>query len=605
MSKILKLDKHLMNMIAAGEVVERPATIVKELVENAIDAKAKNIKINIENGGIDLISVLDDGVGMSSEDALLAFERHATSKIVSEDDLFSIKTLGFRGEALPSIASVAKVDLTTNNQKDSTNVKMEYGKLIKNEKTASNVGTFISVSGLFHQTPARLKNMKSVNYEKAIILSNIEKFALAYPAISFTLLDNQKIIFKSTGNNDLIEVMYQIYGRDVAQSSFTFEAEDSDFKLEGVLVRPSETRANRNHIQIFINQRMVRSYRLTNNVIKAYQDFMFLDRFPIAVIKLSMDYQLVDVNVHPSKWEVRLAKELELSNFIEKSIYNALKQNMESVRVRRVNKKASVHQQLQFNDEVKPKTVDSHIIKDESHVYENQLPSSKNVDLTCENVRTDEDYDKFQQDNLKASTNDITTSEYQEDLSQLNVIGQLHGKYILAEDANALFIIDQHAAEERTNFEIINNKLANNIIETQQLLVAEHIEISQAYIPHLANMIMKLESFGLLVEMFSNNSVIAREVPLWLLDKDIKTFVLDILEYLYENKNISLADLRKDTIASKACKASIKFNRKLSMAEMQQVIINLSETKQPYHCPHGRPTLIKLTDKQLIKEFLR
>lgn len=589
MNKILKLDNHLMNMIAAGEVVERPATIVKELVENAIDANASIITVNIVNGGIDLISVLDNGDGMSKEDALLAFERHATSKIISEADLFSIKTLGFRGEALPSIASVSKVNLISNNNVDSTNVIVEYGKVIKNIPTASNKGTFISVSGLFHQTPARLKNMKSVNYEKAIIVSNIEKFALAYPNVSFTLLDDQKEIFKTSGKNDLIEVVYQIYGRDVAENSFTFSDQNTDFKISGVLVRPSENRANRNHIQIFINNRMVRSYRLSNDVINAYKEFMFLDRFPIAIIKYEMDYQLVDVNVHPSKWEVRISKENELSIFTEKAINKALSENMESVKVKSVNKEKEVFKQLDFTSAFKANDNTNEYINGQSKT------NISNIEDNIKSINKDVEL-----------VDDVVVSEKKhEDLANLEVIGQLHGKYILAFDDSNLYIIDQHAAEERSNFEIINEKLANNIIETQQLLVVEHIEIKASYLPYLSNMMMKLNAFGLSVEMFSNNSIIVREVPLWLVDKDIKEFVLDILEFLYENKNISIADLRKDIVASRACKASIKFNRVLSMDEMKQVVLNLSNTKQPYHCPHGRPTLIKISDKQLIKEFLR
>ena len=576
MNKIIKLDNHLMNMIAAGEVVERPAGIVKELVENAIDANAKNIEINIINGGIDYISVLDDGEGMSESDVLLAFERHATSKIIDESDLFEIKTLGFRGEAIPSIASVSKVELTSNNKTDSTKVIVEYGNIKDISKVASNQGTLISVSGLFHKTPARLKNFKSVNYEKAVVISNVEKFALAYPNISFTLLDNHEVIFKTSGNNDLIEVMYQIYGRGVASNSFTFSNENSDFKISGVLVVPSESRSNRNYIQIFINNRMIRSYRLVNDVIEAYKDFMFLDRFPIAVIKLEMDYQLVDVNVHPSKWEVRINKEFQLSEFVQQSIFKALSDNVEATKVKH---------KIRIEEELIQTSFDDY----KSEVVVNDINKVEFVN----------------EEKPVYISNEVKEVVYVEDLSKLEVIGQMHGKYILAQDAYNLFIIDQHAAEERYNYELINEKIKNNIIETQELLIPEHIEISSAYRMFISDVIKLLNNFGIIIEEFSNNSIIVREVPLWLIDKDIVAFVLDIFEYVSENRNVSLDDLRKDTIASKACKASIKFNHILSKIEMKQVIINLSSTKQPYHCPHGRPTLIKISEKQLIKEFLR
>ena len=324
MAKIKKLDKHLMNMIAAGEVVERPAGIVKELVDNAIDAKASVIEVSVESGGIDLIQVIDNGSGMSKDDAVLSFERHATSKLKDEADLWSIGTLGFRGEALPSIASVSKVDLITNDGENSTRIKVEYGEMTSIDVIGSNIGTSISISGLFHKTPARLKNFNSVQYEMAIITGNVEKFSLAYPNISFILKSNDKIVFQTSGNNNLQEVMYQIYGKDIAENSIAFSDKDFDFEISGSLTLPSFTRSNRHHVMLFINDRMIKSFKLVNDVIKGYEKYLFSDRYPIAVIKLKMDYQLVDVNVHPTKWEVKISKEKELSALIIKSVDKAL-----------------------------------------------------------------------------------------------------------------------------------------------------------------------------------------------------------------------------------------------------------------------------------------
>lgn len=589
MHKIQKLDKHLMNMIAAGEVVERPAGIVKELVDNAIDAKASVIEVNVDSGGIDLIQVIDNGDGMDKEDAILAFERHATSKIRSESDLWSIETLGFRGEALPSIASVSKVDLITNNDLSSTRVKVEYGEIIDTSVVASNKGTSISISGLFHKTPARLKNFNSVNYEMAIITGNIEKFALAYPEISFILKHNNKEVFKTSGNNDLREVMYQIYGKDIAENSISFNNKDFDFEISGVLALPEFTRSNRNHVMLFINNRMIRSFKLVNDVIKGYEKYLFSNRYPIAVIKLKMDHQLVDVNVHPTKWEVKVSKEKELSKLIRLSVEQALMQNMQAPRVRKVSQEIRpVQSELNLN---------SDIIKDDFTIESEEILEVEKYDQDINYYQVKEDVNTDLDKNINIDKKEIFPS--------LRLIGQMHGKYILAEDDSSLYIIDQHAAEERVNFEKISFKLKNNIIETTALLFPERIQLKPSLMPLIKEMIEKMNSIGLKIEIFSSDSIVVREIPLWLMDGDITGFINRLIEYLNDNSQVDSNDLRKDDIATMACHSSIRFNKTLSKLEMLQVLDNLSNTNQPYHCPHGRPTLIKISEAQLVKEFLR
>lgn len=620
MNKIIKLDKHLMNMIAAGEVVERPAGIVKELVENAIDANATIIEVTFKSGGIDYISVKDNGDSMSKDDALLAFERHATSKIKEEKDLWSIDTLGFRGEAIPSIASVSKVTLITNNLVDSNKIVTKFGDIIENEAYACNKGTEIIVESLFHNTPARLKSFNSVNYERAIIISTMEKFAFSYPNISFILNDDKKEIFHTSGNDDLIEIMYHVYGKEVARNSFIFEDESSDFKIEGILVRPDETRANRNHIQLFINDRMVRSYKIVNDVINGYRHMMFNDRYPIAVIKLYMDHQLVDVNVHPSKWEVRIAKEKVLSEFISSSVNNALKVNMEVKEVKTVKSKQEEvsYDQLTFPEE-KTLVFDSKVetYPQKNNVIENdyikqvvnELVSSdkedsiKMTEVSIENEEVSEVVNEVTEV-IEYIIEDDQSDKYNE-FEHLRPIGQLHGKYILAESSDALFIIDQHAAEERFNFERIRNQIKNNIIESSPLLIPTMINLKSSELHNADKLIESMQAIGLIIEEFSDSSLVVREVPLYLLNADVEEFVLNVLDYINNHKNISIEELRYDVIATKACKASIKFNHTLSDVEIAQVIINLSKCEHPYHCPHGRPTLIKLTESKLIKEFMR
>lgn len=594
MQKIKKLDKHLMNMIAAGEVVERPAGIVKELVDNAIDAKASVIKVNVEAGGIDLIQVIDNGVGMSKDDAVLAFERHATSKIKAEADLWSIETLGFRGEALPSIASVSKVKLLTNDGSQTTSVNIEYGEITSIEVAGANVGTSITVSGLFHKTPARLKNFSSVNYEMAIITGNIEKFALAYPHISFVLKHNNNEVFKTSGNDNLLEVVYQIYGRDIAKNSIEFFNEDFDFQISGVLTLPAYTRANRHHVMLFINDRMIRSYKLVNDVIKGYEKYIFNNRFPIAIIKLKMDHKLVDVNVHPTKWEVKVAKEKELSQLLRESVHKALANKMQAPKVRRLSEeKKPVQSELDLDKfESRKPTINYQSEVVDYTDFDSELPLYQ----SSENKEVDYVQETYQS---KAEDKDIKT------FPNLRLIGQMHGKYILAEDDTSLYIIDQHAAEERVNFEKISYKLKNNILETTALLFPERIQLKPSLMPLITDMVAEMAKIGLSVEVFSQDSIVVREIPMWLVDQDLSDFVLKLIDYLKDNKELSEEVIRKDDIATMACHSSIRFNRNLSHDEMLQVITNLSMANQPYHCPHGRPTLIQISEKQLIKEFLR
>lgn len=572
-------------MIAAGEVVEKPAGIVKELVDNAIDAKANIIEIIVQAGGIDLIKVIDNGEGMSKQDAVLAFERHATSKIEKEEDLWAINTLGFRGEALPSIASVAKVNLITNDGIDASELEVNYGKMLEVKQVASNQGTMVTITGLFHRTPARLKNFNSINYEMAIITSNIEKFALAYPNISFILKNDKNIVFQTSGNNDLQEVVYQIYGREIAENSIIFSDKDNDFQLSGSLTLPDYTRSNRNHVLLFVNNRMIRSYTLVNQVLKAYEKYLFSNRYPIAIIKIKMDNKLVDVNVHPTKWQVKIFKEKQLNKLIVESIEKVLGKNMQAPKLRQISQERKTFQsELDLNQDKQIKVKNNFMTLDEVEKFDKSTSKYEFLDKELETSKN---------------------KNLQENFPRLRLIGQMHGKYVLAESPEGLYIIDQHAAEERVNFENIKNKLNKGIIETTPLLFPERIEIEPSLIPLIETIIKNLNKVGFIIEIFASNSIVVREIPLWLLDKDVESFIREYIEYYKEDETTEIDLLRKDAIASIACHLSIRFNKVLSKVEMEQVIDNLSKTKQPYHCPHGRPTLIKITEKQLSKEFLR
>jgi DNA mismatch repair protein MutL len=334
MGIILKLDDHLTNMIAAGEVVERPMGVVKELVENAIDAKATRIEVTVAQGGLSSIVVSDNGIGMDPQDASRAFERHSTSKIKETQDLWSISTLGFRGEALPSIASVSRVVCMTNNGASATRVEIHFGKLISVVPYACPAGTHISVEGLFLKTPARLKHMKSVQYETAMIVDVIEKFTLCYPDIAFLLTCDGKVVVQTNGSGSLKEAVYRKYGSDIARNVVEFSKQSYDFSLSGAIVLPHVSRSSRNDMILFANRRLIRSIRLQRAIMQAYKYYLPEDRYPIVVLNINMDHQLVDVNVHPSKWEIRLSKEQQAELFITETIEEVLKQHMHAAPIR-------------------------------------------------------------------------------------------------------------------------------------------------------------------------------------------------------------------------------------------------------------------------------
>ena len=586
MGKIERLNQHLTNMIAAGEVIERPAGIVKELIENAIDAHAHKIEISIKDGGITSIQVIDDGVGMDSSDAIMAFERHATSKIHSDSDLWAINTMGFRGEALPSIASVSRVSLSTNDTKEATSVMIEYGQTIAVKPYYCPEGTQIVVEDLFQKTPARLKHLKSRQYEAAIISGNIEKFALSRPDIAFTYISDGKEMFRSKGNGDLQEVIGTIYGMDVARNTITVSGQDYDYRLTGMYALPSINRATKNYINIFVNSRMIRSYRLQKVVLEAFKDYIPEDRYPIIVLDVIMDSKLVDVNVHPSKWEVRLSKEQQLEDLIRTTLITSLSDNMQAPQIKRA---------MSSSNSVK--------VEFTNFQFEDNTPVSVS-DIKQDNVLVND-----------LLVHEETPITYQQDFKVINsqnnqfpimsVIGQFHGNYILAEGIDGLYIIDQHAAQERYNFERFQKLLLVEKIEYQTLLIPMIIEVGnfiQTAFDEIAEMLMKV---NVTIERFGSDSILCRTVPTWMSDIDVSAFIMDMIDHYQENKDISILSIRKAALASLACHVSLKFNQHLTITEMKEVLINLQKCDNPFNCPHGRPTFIKISDSQLKKEFLR
>lgn len=564
MGKIHQLDSHLTNMIAAGEVVERPMGVVKELVENAIDAKASQIDVYIQEGGIASILVKDNGEGMDQADATQAFLRHSTSKIAKEEDLWMISSLGFRGEALPSIASVSECVCITNNGQQATKVTIHYGKFLEAISYDSEKGTQIQISGLFLKTPARLKHLKSIAYEQALIMDVMIRFAMAYPEIAFSLNSDNRILLSTNGNNDEIETLYQIYGQELAQAASHFEGNDQDFKIKGLMVKPHITRATKKDIYIYLNQRMVRSTRIQRAIIDGFKHFIPVDRYPIVFLRVDVDLKLVDVNVHPSKWEVRLSKEKQLLELVTQTINEALRTSPQ-VKLTRAFSSSQSEQVLE------------HLVFDiPNQTYEiPNVPASLESDVVSE---------------PKTQT--------------FRVLAQHHRKYILAEHEDGLYIFDQHASMERIRYEYFKKKRLDKTHNQQPLLLPILIPSSSSSLQS-QQLKAAFADFQVPIEPFDEQAFVIRSVPQWMSDTDHQKVIDDMLEYFESGIAKDQEDIQKQMLATLACHSSIRFNDYLSMDQMQRLINDLMLCEQPYHCPHGRPTFIKISADDLIKEFLR
>mgnify|MGYP004571229809 FL=1 len=597
MGKIHQLDTQTANMIAAGEVVERPMGVVKELVENAIDAGSTRITVSVIDGGMTKITVRDNGIGMDSEDALNAFKRHATSKIKGQNDLFDIHTLGFRGEALPSIASVSKVTLTTSDGNDSTRVQIEYGEIKNAGNYPCDEGTEISIEGLFYRTPARLKHLKSGSYENTLIQDVIVKFAFSYPSIAFTFISNDRISFQTTGKGNLLEVIYQAWGREAGENAIAVDFSDYDYHVTGYIVKPSLTRVSRNCMHVFLNGRMVRTFRLYKSILDGYEDFIVKGRNPLVVLNVEMDPQLLDVNVHPSKWEVRISKENQLEYLIKDNIREALKSTILApvAEVKAAVQKVSVEP----------------IFFDTNSALVTPFVAKKE-DLVTPIVET-KPIETIKEENIKPVIQEeikeekiIEEKEIQhEKLPEMTVIGQLHEKFILCSTEKGLAILDQHACQERVHYEELLQKLDETTPVMMELLVPISILAGNDLVERVDEINASISDMHFQFEPFGRDTFIVRSVPMWMKEIEEKRFLQDVIDNFKNDRDSKYARMEKKKIATMACHSSIRFNRALSLDEMKEVVKQLYKCQNPYHCPHGRPTFIILDEKELTKEFLR
>ncbi len=577
MDIIKVMDSSLSNMIAAGEVVERPASVVKELIENAIDAKADNIEVSILGAGRNQIKVKDNGEGMSKNDARLAFFRHATSKIKTKQDLFSIKTMGFRGEAIPSIAAVSNVSLETSKGDVGTHIVVENDKILKEENVEARKGTLVEVTKLFYNTPARLKYLKSDNTELSNIIDVVNKQALANPGIRFVLNSEGKKVFSTSGRNDLLEVIKDVYGLDVAKNMVKLELVDNDYEVNGYVGKFILSKSTRNYMVFIVNGRNVKIPIIQNAVMEAYANYIPRGRFPMVVINIEVDPSLVDVNVHPSKNEIRLEKNDKLTRLIYEGIRNVLTNS----------------HMIPYVDNVKKEVVKPEINLDSSFEYNFEEPRKETLDLKEETLTINEPIIEIKKEE-KPSQNTI----------QMTPIGQIHETYIVAQSQDGFYLIDQHAAMERINFE----KFSKSLMEVKDqidLLVPVVVELSLNVTNSIKDKLELLEEVGIKAELFGNNALKISSIPTWMQDIDVSTYVQDIVEQVVNNKEINIYQLRNYAIATISCKASLKANKHLSIQEMEYVISRLLTCDNPHTCPHGRPTMLFYSKQELEKMFKR
>jgi DNA mismatch repair protein MutL len=669
MGKIQLLSEHIANQIAAGEVVERPSSVVKELVENSVDAESTRIDVTIEEGGLQLIRVSDNGTGMALEDCELAFQRHATSKIATSKDLFSIRTLGFRGEALPSIASVSRLECVTSSTNDGLGrkISIEGGTIRTVEETAASRGTEVTVRDLFYNTPARLKYMKTIQTELGHISDYMYRLALAHPGIAFSLKHNGNMLLQTLGNGDLLQVIAGIYGTAIGKQMLPIQVDSLDYTITGFVAKPEMTRANRGGISTIVNGRYVRNFALNQALLQGYHTLLPINRFPVAVLQIGMDPALVDVNVHPSKLEVRFSKEAELTALIETEVKRLFGRQVLIPTGSKPSapKGAYVQEQLDLTRTVEPLTppnasaqkaqeipletespriqikesLSAYMPEQQKSIFEapparvaeprawsppsevqRQAPSPSYANRATSPMNNSyspaaanpRNVSIQQQRRTNEAFMDLLPSNEENEqpklpaFPSLEPIGQMHGTYLIAQNADGLYLIDQHAAHERINYEYYYERFGNPAEASQELLVPITLEFTPSEAGILSDRLSLFEQAGVFMEAFGGNTFLVRAHPHWFPSGEEKGIIEEICEWvLSEKKAVDIAKLREKAAIMCSCKASIKANQGLSVLEMETLIDRLAGCRNPYTCPHGRPIVVSFTTYELEKMFKR
>lgn len=638
MPKIHQLSATLSNQIAAGEVIERPASVVKELVENSIDAQATQIDVKVSAAGLQTIQVSDNGIGIDPDDVATAFLRHATSKILTTRDLFNVHSLGFRGEALASIAAVADVTLTTATDAGiGAKIHVKGGQVESQTTAAHRRGTDVEVSDLFFNTPARLKYMKSQQTELGKIVDIVSRLALANPKIAFTVSHDGNMMVRTAGQGDLRQTLAGIYGLPVARSMVDFQAEDLDFKVSGLTSLPETTRASRNYLSLVVNGRYIKNFQLTKAVIAGYGSKLMVGRYPMGVISIQMDAALVDVNVHPTKAEVRLSKEDQLSHLLSEAIRARLaKENLIPDAMDNLPKRERYDlDQLELTlNKISPKT--TAVPNQGAEVRETTSSDTEDnattqpatqaeaaVDLTINDLDDQPIFDEPQRlaawdqryqtldANVApalvedAAASDLKRPELTERFPDLTYLAQVHGTYLLAESEDGLYILDQHAAQERVNYEFYRQAIGEVSNDQQHLLVPIVLDYSAADAINIRTHRDVLEAVGLYLEDFGQNSFVVEHHPTWFKAGQEEDTIKEMVDWVLRDGKISVAAFREKTAIMMSCKRAIKANHHLDDQQARALLQKLPQCENPFNCPHGRPVLVHFSNTDLEKMFKR
>jgi len=617
---IRRLDDYTINKIAAGEVVERPASVVKELVENSIDAQASAITVEIKDGGISLIRVTDNGIGIPKEDVTTALLRHTTSKITAVEDLDKIESLGFRGEALASIAAVSQLEIITKAYGEVTGKRVECygGKIITEEEVGCPEGTTIIMRNLFYNIPARKKFLKKPATESSYISDMVYKIALGHPEVSFKFINNNSVVFHTSGNNELKNAVFNVYGKEVVKHMLSIEETEQDLKLIGLIGKPSLNRANRTYENFYINGRYIKSKILENAVEDAYNTLLPINKFPVVVLHIFIPANKIDVNVHPTKMEVRFKDEEEIYQFIYNGIHKNLFKEDLIPQVNLDNKKEKlfnpepVQGRLPEPFEIKRKNLE---YKDIS-IHPVFSPEDKNIKVKESNQELNFSHKENLYENKPCGTEKkeactIFEKEkvHKEDKApsfrHYKIIGQVFQTYWLVEQDNSLYIVDQHAAHERILYEKFIHDFKQGKVYSQPLLEPVVFEVTPKEKEIVEDNISLFKKFGFEIEEFGESAYLVRELPILFEGPVDSSFFLEIIDTLNDERIKNLYDMKLNHIALLSCKGAVKAKDQLSTVEAKALIEELLNLDNPFTCPHGRPTIISMSQYELEKKFKR
>ena len=583
MSRIKVMDELLSNKIAAGEVVEKVVSIVKELVENSIDAKATMIKVDLKEAGLREITVTDNGIGMDKNDAQLAFQRHATSKLYTDDDLFNINSLGFRGEALPSIAAVSDVVLKTCQDDVGTQIHIKGGKILENKPSEGRIGTQITVTNLFYNTPARLKHLSSPYAELAGVTEYVNKMALSYPKVKFILTNDEKELLNTDGSGNLLKVIKSIYGLDIAKKMLPIEISNDDYEVSGYISLPEVNRSSRNHMTVLVNGRVIKNQYLNRIINDAYFSFKEDTRYPIVVIKITADPILVK-----TKQDIKFSNFEDLKNMISEVINKTIRSKLLIPKIEVKEQPTVKYENLSLN-------LERNSISEEPSLLDKQkLTNLVNFNYEPNNELDNEEEPSYIEERPK------------ETLPELYPIGLALGTYIVCENERGIYLIDQHAAEERINYEKNSYLLAHPNNDVISPLIPMIIELPNNEFIIAKEKLDIIKSYNIDIEEFGINSFRVISHPTWFPKGNEEKIVRRIIEEIVnKGKDFSLAKFNNSLAALISCKMSIKANTRITKEAQEEIINKLRKCNNPFNCPHGRPTIVNFTTYEIEKMFKR